>query len=55
MIYTIRFPVHIAGTAVLPFGLELVVCDGGIYTCVATTIDGKIHERNFSLVIGCKQ
>lgn len=45
---------HITGTAVLrPFDTSSV-CSGGIYTCVATTIDGRIHARNFSFVVGGK-
>ena len=46
--------VSTTGTAVLrPFDSPSL-CNGGIYTCVATTIDGRIHTRNFSLVVGGK-
>lgn len=49
-----------AGTAVLQIGTAslftrfLTVCDGGIYTCVATSPDESVHKRNFTLIVGCK-
>lgn len=41
------------GTA-LPYIRRLQICDGGVYTCVATYPNGTIVTRNFSLQIGCK-
>ena len=47
-----------AGTAVLqigtalPYTRRLTACDGGIYTCVATGIDGVVITRNFTLQYG---
>lgn len=49
-----------AGTAVLQIGTALLytrsltLCDGGVYTCVATGHDGNVQLKNFSLIIGCK-
>lgn len=40
------------GTA-LPFTRYLTVCDGGQYTCVATSPEGGVLTRNFSLQYGC--
>jgi deleted-in-malignant-brain-tumors protein 1 len=39
------------GTA-LPYIRRLVTCDGGVYTCVATSAGGDVITRNFTLLIG---
>ena len=47
-----------SGTAVLQIGTALLytrrltVCDGGVYTCVATSANGDIITRNFTLQMG---
>ena len=40
------------GTA-LPFTRYLTLCDGGLYTCVATSPEGGVLTRNISLHNGC--
>ena len=48
------------GTAVLQIGSArnppwyLQYCNGGVYTCVVNSPGGAVHERNFTLLIGCK-
>ena len=39
------------GTA-LVYRRRLTVCDGGVYTCVATNVDGDVVTRNFTLKFG---
>ena len=41
------------GTA-LTYIRRLSVCDGGLYTCIATAPGGRMENRNFTLFIGCK-
>ena len=49
-----------AGTVVLQIGTALVstrrltLCDGGLYTCVATNRNSIPTYRNFTLTIGCE-
>ena len=42
------------GTTILQIAAfrRVGLCDGGVYTCVATTANNKVARRNFTLIIG---